>query len=288
MEYLNSYLNQIILGNNVDILINFPGNCIDLTITSPPYDSIRNYNKKLQGLQEQYNGYSFPFESLAQQLYRVTKDGGVVVWVVGDETVDGSESGSSFRQSLYFKEIGFKLYDTMIYEKASVAFPSDCRYYQSFEYMFVMSKGKPKTINLIKDKENKNVGEKAHWGKNIVRTKNDRWYQERKKIDPVGQFSVRTNIWRMKNSKGFSTEDEEAHKIHPAIFPEELVKDHIISWSQEGDIILDPYSGSGTTAKVAKKYRRRFIGIDINEKYIEYSKKRLENYGTNNLMEICS
>lgn len=86
-----------------------PDNYVDLTVTSPPYDNMRKYDN-----------FSFDFHSVAQELYRITQQGGVVVWVVGDQTKNGSESGTSFKQALYFKEtVGFKLYDTMIYRKSN-------------------------------------------------------------------------------------------------------------------------------------------------------------------------
>ena len=144
-------MNKIICGNCVEIMKEWENNIIDLTITSPPYDNLRDYK-----------GYVFDFENIAKQLYRVTKSGGVVVWIVGDATIKGSETGTSFRQALYFKEIGFNLHDTMIYSKAGFQYPATNRYHQTFEYMFIFSKGKPKTFNPIKDRKNKWDGP---WGK---------------------------------------------------------------------------------------------------------------------------
>ena len=134
-------INKIYCADNVIFMKeNIPSNFIDLTVTSPPYDNLRAYN-----------GYSWDFESVAQELYRITKDGGVVVWVVGDATIKGSETGTSFKQALYFKEIGFKLHDTMIYQSDKPPLTHN-RYEQKFEYMFVFSKGRPKTFNPIMEK----------------------------------------------------------------------------------------------------------------------------------------
>jgi site-specific DNA-methyltransferase (adenine-specific) len=219
-------------------------NFIDLTLTSPPYDDLR-----------EYNGYSFDFEAIANELYRVTKTDGVVVWVVGDATHKGSETGSSFKQALYFKSIGFKLHDTMIYEKNSPAYPARAdsnRYTQIFEYMFVFAKGK--VINqLICDKPNKWAGHKDFSGK----LKN-----------PVPDFSPRNNIWKYTTSfNGVK---------HPAPFPEQLAEDHILSWSRGGDIVYDPFMGSGTTAKMAKLHNRTYIGSEISKEYCDIAEARLK------------
>ena len=224
---------------------------VDLTITSPPYDNLREYNGNI-------SQWSFEkFCSIAKQIYRVTADGGVVVWVVGDATIKGSETGSSFKQSLEFMNCGFNLHDTMLYEKNSSTFParaSGTRYTQIFEYMFVFSKGKPKTAKLICDKPNKWAGAKDFSGK----LKN-----------PVPDFSPRTNIWRYTTSFNDKTG-------HPAPFPEMLVQDHILSWSVEDDVVLDPFMGSGTTGKVCAISGRRFVGIEIDKEYYSVAKKRIE------------
>tara|TARA_R110002126_G_scaffold103706_1_gene236811 strand:- start:131 stop:964 length:834 start_codon:yes stop_codon:yes gene_type:complete len=266
--------NKIICGDNVEELKKFDDDSIDLTITSPPYDNLRNYKRTIDGRKIEHNGYSFPFEELAEELYRVTKPGGIVVWVVGDATEKGSETGSSFRQALHFMEMGFNLHDTMIYEKNSISFPSKNRYYQIFEYMFVFSKGKPKTINLIRDKKNKWAGVK-YWGDISARDKEGKLVTNENKRDyKVPEYGIRNNIWRYNTGKGFSAKDKEAYK-HPAIFPEKLAEDHILSWSNPGDIILDPFVGSGTTAKMAVLNDRQYIGIDIVEEYCDIANERL-------------
>lgn len=246
---------------NEDCLIGLkkiPDKCIDIVVTSPPYDNIR-----------QYNGFVFDFENVAKELYRTLKDGGVIVWVVGDQTINGSESGTSFRQALYFINLGLNLHDTMIYSKGKVIFPDETRYHQSFEYMFVFSKGKPKTINLIKDRKNKCEGS---WGKRSFRQTDGTLKQKDKIV--LEEYGVRFNIWEIMSGFGNSTRDNEAFE-HPAIFPERLANDHIISWSKEEDVVLDPFMGSGTTAKMARINNRNYIGFEISKEYCEIAKKRL-------------
>ena len=248
------------LGDCLEVMKTFPSNSIDLTVTSPPYDNLRNYN-----------GYSFDFEGIAKELYRVIKDGGVVVWVVGDATINGSETGTSFKQALYFKEIGFNLHDTMIYQKNNFANPSSNRYHQIFEFMFVLSKGKPKSFNPIKDRKNVCAGE-SNWGTNKARQKDGSFKERQKKI--VSEYGMRYNIWEFMTSKGFATKDNFAYS-HPAIFPEKVAYDHIFSWSNEGDTVLDCFLGSGTTGKVAKQLNRKFIGIEISQEYLDIAKRRI-------------
>ena len=267
---IDNYINKIINEDSEKGLKNLPPNSIDLTVTSPPYDDIRDYK-----------GYNFSdtvLTNIIAELYRVTKSGGVVVWVVGDSTKDGSESGNSFRQALKFMDAGFKLHDTMIYEKNTSSFPAKRtgnRYTQIFEYMFVFCKDKIKTAHMICDKANKWAGH-TNWGKNTNRLKNGE-LQETSDIKPVPDFSPRNNIWKYNVGKGFNSSDKESHE-HPAIFPEQLAEDHILSWSNEDDIILDPFSGSGTTCKMAKKNKRKFIGFDISEEYCKLAEKIIEKY----------
>jgi site-specific DNA-methyltransferase (adenine-specific) len=270
IKSIDVFANKIINGDSEQILVSMPSNCVDLTVTSPPYDDIRDYNG--------YNFNETVLHNIIKELYRVTKSGGVVVWVVGDSTTNGSESGTSFRQALKFMEIGFKLHDTMIYEKNTSSFPArqnGNRYTQIFEYMFVFCKDKIKTAHLICDKPNKWAGH-TNWGKNTNRLKSGE-LQETSDIKPVPDFSPRNNIWKYNVGKGFNSKDKESHE-HPAIFPEQLAEDHILSWSNEDDIILDPFSGSGTTCKMAKKNNRKFIGIDISEEYCKLAEKIIAKY----------
>ncbi len=234
-------------------------NIIDLTITSPPYENLRTYN-----------GYSFDFENIARELYRVTAQGGVVVWIVGDQTINGSESGISFKQALYFMECGFNLHDTMIYKKSSVTFPDTNRYFNVFEYMFILSKGKPKTVNFINDRWNKYGGSKG--AKKTYRQIDGSLEEKTSKY--IEEYGRRNNIWEYSTGNNKSTTDKIAFE-HPAIFPEELVNDHIITWSNKGDIVMDIFMGSGTTAKMAIVNDRKWIGFEISGKYCEIIKKRI-------------
>lgn len=260
---MDQWLNKIICGNAIKVMQDMPDKYIDLIVTSPPYDELRDYK-----------GYVFDFENMAKQIYRILKNGSICVWIVGDATINGNETGTSFKQALYFKEIGFKLHDTMIYEKNTPAYPSNNRYGQVAEYVFILSNGKPKTINLIKDKKNIYSGEKNR-GASSNRNKKGELVHRKKRV--IGEYGIRDNIWRYSTGYGYSTEDEIAFK-HPAIFPEQLALDHIISWSNEGDIILDPMCGSGTTCKMAFKAHRNYIGIDISKEYCDISKQRLAEY----------
>ena len=252
-------LNEIIHGEAVEIMKSFPENSIDLTVTSPPYDELRNYS-----------GYVFDFENIAKGLFRVTKKGGVVVWVVGDQTVKGNETGTSFKQALHFKQIGFNLFDTMIYLKTPRgAVGNNKTYWQAFEYMLILSKGTPKTINLIKDRENKD----ERSGDNGTKRLHNGTLLKLKRAG-YSKYGRRTNVWEYLIGRGHSASDYIAHK-HPAIFPEKLAQDHITSWSNPGDVIFDPMCGSGTTCKMAKLNKRNFIGVDISSEYCKIAKERL-------------
>jgi site-specific DNA-methyltransferase (adenine-specific) len=265
MEFLNKHIHSdfIIFGENI------PNNTIDLTVTSPPYDDIRTYNNKVKT--KDGEKYSFNFDDIVDQLYRITKNGGIVVWVVGDQVKGGGETGNSFRQALSFINKGFLLYDTMIYMKNGAPFPEKRRYSQVFEYMFVFSKGKPKTVNILKDKKNKWAGH-SNFGKRVMRTK-DGELKEMPKFE-IAEYGNRYNVWNYSTGKNYSTKDVVAFN-HPAIFPEELAEDHILTWSNEGDIVLDPMVGSGTTTKMAYLNNRNFIGFDINEDYIRIANQRI-------------
>lgn len=236
-------------------------NSIDMTVTSPPYDNLR-----------EYSGYSFDFEGIAKELYRVTKDGGVVVWVVGDGVINGSESGTSFRQALYFKSIGFNLHDTMIYLKANSSAPDPTRYFQNFEYIFVFSKGQPKTFNpIMTEKKATSIEKKLHRGTlrradGTLKTV----YRDTRNI-----YCVHSNVWQYDVGKHKSTKDEFAF-AHPAIFPEKLAQDNIMSWSNEGDLVLDTFMGSGTTAKMAVLNHRHFIGFEVSPEYCKIAEQRIK------------
>ena len=244
--------NRVYNENCVDTMRRMDDDSVDLVVTSPPYDDLRDYK-----------GYSFDFDAVAAGLWRVVRPGCVVVWVVGDACVDGGETGTSFRQALHFMDLGFKLHDTMIYEKNSSSFPArpdSKRYTQIFEYMFVLSKGRIRDdITLIADKRNKWAGHQ-NWGKLTHYEKDGVVSGEKEKINPVPEFSLRNNIWKYSTAVGDSMG-------HPAVFPEKLAEDHILSWSVEGDLVYDPFMGSGTTAKMAAANRRSWIGSEISAEY---------------------
>lgn len=251
---------SLLCGDNCDVLGTLPRECIDLVVTSPPYDDLRTYG-----------GHSWDFEGVAQGLWRVVKVGGVVVWVVNDKTEDGSETGTSFRQALRFKEIGFRLHDTMIWERIG-SFPESNRYHPSFEFMFIFSVGKPATTNILKDRKNTNTGQVK-----LSRMERQPNGEIRRpgRVHVVGETSARTNIWAVDAGFMKCTPDTYAHE-HPAIFPEVLARDHILSWSNAGDVVLDPFSGSGTTLKMAKAMGRRGIGMEVNPEYCAIAARRLE------------
>lgn len=251
-------IDKIYQGDCLEVLKTFEDNLIDLTVTSPPYDNLRTYGGVI-------DGWSFEkFQGIARELYRVTKEGGVVVWIVADATIKGSGTGTSFKQALYFMECGFNLHDTMIWEKTGML-PTQDRYYNIFEYMFVLSKGRPKTMNFICD-------HKTTAGGRVQ--KKDACINKGAQKNGAGTFvrneySRRTNLWRISIGKNKETQG------HPAPFPEALANDHILSWSNEGDIVLDPFLGSGTTGFVANKLGRHYVGIELNPEYVEMARKRI-------------
>lgn len=247
-------LNNFYIADSVEFMRNnIPDNFVDLTVASPPYDNMRTYN-----------GYLFDYMSMLDELYRVTKVGGTTVWIVNDASIDCNETGNSFRHALYAKDkCGFNLYDTMIYDKNGFRFPHKNIYHQVFEYMFVFTKGKPKSTNMIEDRV-------CQWSDgHSYHTKRERdgsmtvrnGYNAK-----AGRLGKRFNIWRY-SGQNQKTTDKVAYN-HPAMFPEQLAQDHILSWSNEGDIVLDPMCGSGTTCKMAWLNKRNFIGIDCSDEYV--------------------
>jgi len=251
-------MNKIICGDCIEEMKKLKDNYIDLTVTSPPYDNLRDYN-----------GYNFNFKKIVKELFRITKEGSVVVWIVKDSTINGSESGTSFKQALYFIECGFKLHDTMIWMKETFSFPCKNRYRDCFEYMFIFSKGIPKTYNLIGDRINKWGGTMVH---GTSRNKEGATFRKSNHNKTnVKSNGVRFNVWEINTEKNNKTG-------HPAVFPEKLVEYHIKSWSNEGDIVFDPMCGSGTTCKVALLNNRRYIGIDISEEYVKIANARIKPF----------
>ncbi|RZD15580.1 MAG: site-specific DNA-methyltransferase [Candidatus Acididesulfobacter guangdongensis] len=256
-------INKVYNENCINILKKINDNSIDLTLTSPPYDNLRNYKNNIF---EIWNKNIW--EQVIYELYRITKTGGIVVWVVGDATINGSETCSSFKQALYFREVGFNLHDTMIYQKQNpIPQFKAHRYTNSFEYMFVFSKGLPKHGKII-EVETKQCGRIDINYRGQV-TADEIYIGKPKKI--VKSSKIKSNIWIYSQNNGIDRKIK-----HKAQFPEQLANDHIISWSNEGDIVLDPFAGSGTTLKAAKLNKRNYIGIEINKEYCEIIKKRLE------------
>lgn len=250
---------QLILGDCITEMAKLPRESIDMILTSPPYDSLRKYQ-----------GLSFDqFQLVAIEIKRILKPGAVCVWVVGDSTVNGSESGTSFKQALYFKEIGLNLHDTMIYMSDKPP-QNNKRYEQKFEYMFILSKGKPKTFNPILE-TCKQAGKRIS---STQRRNNDDLKAFYGTGNVYKETKVKGNIWLYGTGNNKTTKDKEAFE-HPAIFPDKLAEDHILSWSNEGDIVLDPFMGSGTTGKAAIALKRDFIGIELDPKYLELSQKRI-------------
>ena len=252
---------KLIHGDCLIEMQNIPDGHIDLTVTSPPYDNLRTYNGSLEWGEHIW-------KPIIKELFRITKGGGVVVWVVGDATIKGSETGTSFKQALWAMECGFNLHDTMIYLKDQLAFPDKNRYYNGFEYMFVLSKGKLKTFNPIQDKKNSSYGRIVD---NCGERRKDGSISNGKSCagNKIKEYGVRYNYWLMYNqSRG-------EHSKHPATFPEQLANDHIISWSNESDIVFDPFLGSGTTGKMALLNNRNFIGIEKDETYFKIAEKRI-------------
>lgn len=250
--------NRIYCMDNVEGMKQLDTESVDLTVTSPPYDELRTYN-----------GYSFDFDGVAKQLFRITKVGGIVVWIVGDKIIKGSKSGTSFKQGLFFKDIGFNLHDVMIWQKPNYApfYPTAKRYDLNFEYMFILSKGSPKTWNPIKDKiKSESSKQRSKYKTSFIRADGSR--KEKQYTDNGSDFSKRNCVWVIPNGQKRGLK-------HPAPFPESLVHDHIISWSNVGDLVLDPFMGSGTTAKMAKQLGRDFIGFEISQEYVDIAHARL-------------
>jgi len=249
------------LGDCIERMKEIDDGSVDLTVTSPPYDNLRTYNgnNALWG--------EHVWKAAIKDLYRVTKDGGVVVWVVGDATIKGSETGTSFKQALHAMECGFRLHDTMIYHKRNPMPVKSNRYLPCFEFMFVLSKGAPKSFNAIRERTTANGTEK-YTG---TQQENGRFtdYGKQRNL-----YRDRYNIWAYTVGANQSTQDKAAF-AHPAIFPEALARDHILSWSNEGDTVFDPFMGSGTTGKMAAQLGRRFIGIELDPEYFAIAKARI-------------
>jgi len=256
-KYSKIDLNKIILGDAVSVMEQIPDCSVDLVVTSPPYDELRNYN-----------GYNFDFEGIAKGLFRVVKKGGIVVWVVGDKIKNGNKTLTSFRQAILFQEIGFNIHDVMIFRKKNTPFMRTNAYTNCFEFMFVLSKDKPKTFNPLKTKT-------ARQGQEMLPFNKGADGVNKKILGELKPEKTLTNIWDYAVGFGGTTSDKIAFK-HPAVFPEKLAEDHILSWTNPGDVVFDPMCGSGTTCKMALKNNRFYIGCDISKEYVELTKERLK------------
>lgn len=259
---------EIVNQDSLFFMKTLPDEHIDMVITSPPYDDIRNYN-----------GYSFPFEDMAKELFRVLKQGGVIIWVVADATRSGSETGTSFKQALFFESIGARIHDTMIYAKNNPMPTGGKRYQQSFEYMFCFSKGTPKTFNPIMVKS-------KYKGTASMNNRGEDGTIDYTEVERT-EFHKVSNIFYYSIGGGITTKDKMAFE-HPAIFPEKLADDQINTWSNENDLIYDPFLGSGTTAKMAMLSKRHFIGSEIAPEYIDISRRRLEETYNKNVSRLIN
>jgi site-specific DNA-methyltransferase (adenine-specific) len=251
---------NLMKGDCLEVMKEIESGSVDMVLTSPPYDNLRDYGKDFKGWGDHI------WKPCLDEIYRTLKEGGVCVWIVADATIKGSETGTSFRQALFAIDCGFNLHDTMIWRKPDAKPLTHKRYEQSFEYMFIFSKGKPLTFNGIKDKPNKWAGTSEHgtWRDKDGSTKRKSGHN--RKI--ISDYGLRHNVWdvnTVKNNKNG----------HPAPFPKKLTINHIQSWSNEGDTILDTFMGSGTTGVACKNLNRSFIGIEIDDKYFEIAKERI-------------
>lgn len=253
----------LMLGDCAERMAGIPSGAISLTITSPPYDDLRSYK-----------GHAWDFPRVASEIYRVTKPNGVLVWIVADATIKGNETGTSFRQALHFRDVcGFNLADTMIYHKTDVSFPrhGHRKYPGAFEYMFVFSKGPIGTFHMIRDRKNKLAGTVMS---GTVREKAGTTKPSLAAGKPVSDLGARSNVWGYSTGYRKSAAEDYVY-AHPAVFPEALARDHIISWSNAGDLVMDPFMGSGTTGKVALQEGRRFIGIEVAQEYFDIARRRI-------------
>ena len=260
-------INKLYCESNLDTMARMPSDFVDLVVTSPPYSNLRTYN-----------GYSFDFEAIAKELARVLKPGGVIMWNVADACVNGSETLDSCKPKIFFVEqCGLNCHDTMIYQKRNFSHPEKNRYHNVFEYMFIFSKGRPKTFNPIMDRKNLTAGQVGNLGVNTFTMRDGSKSERTKKV--TKEFGMRHNVW-LGNTRG--QEDMCVKLEHPALMPRWIASDHIQSWSNpisdtnpEGDIVYDPFTGGGTTLCEAKKLNRNWIGSEISKEYCDLAEMEL-------------
>lgn len=258
------YLDRIILGDCVEGMRRLPGDCIDMTLTSPPYGEIRRYGDHPFGFEK--------FQAIAGELFRVMKPGGVVVWVVREQAPRGKgETGDGSRQRLYFQEVGFQLHHTMVMDRKGCRWPGRNRYGQPLEFAFILSKGRPKSVHLIRDRENRHAGKVNNFIKRTV----DGRIEPAGKPQVVGALGVRGAVWSYAVGRNVSTKDHYALDGHSAIIPEKMARDHIVSWSRPGDLVFDPFCGAATTCKIALLNHRRYLGFEVHEPYYELALRRM-------------
>jgi site-specific DNA-methyltransferase (adenine-specific) len=265
MQTIVGHLDSVICGDNATVMATFPDACIDLVVTSPPYDDLRKYG-----------GHSWDFPAVSRELTRILKPGGVIVWVVRDK-IDNGRTLTSMRQAIHFKDVcGLNVWDTMIWDKPWCQYGDTAsRYAGTWEYMHILSKGRPKTINLIRDRANVSAGSTRTSRTDRRVTRDAGGSVTVNKHHVTATEGPRKSIWVYHVGSGQARTEQGGDVLHPAIFPEGLARDHIFSWSNPGDVVLDPFAGSGTTLKMAKEHGRRWIGIEVNPAYVEICRKRV-------------
>jgi DNA modification methylase len=258
------FVDQILHFDCVEGMRLLPDECIDLTLTSPPYGEIRRYG-----------GQAFDtakFRAVAGELLRLTKPGGVVVWVVREQAPRGQgETGDSSRQRLYFQEVGFRLHHTMVMDRKGCRWPGRNRYGHPLEYAFILSRGRPKSVHLIRDRENRHAGKVG----TFLRRSKEGGVEPAGRPQIVPMLGVRGPVWSYAVGRNVTTKDHYALRGHPALMPEKMALDHIISWSRPGDLVFDPFCGAGTTCKMAALSGRHFFGIEVHEPYYQLALKRV-------------
>ena len=262
-------INQIYNEDCLETMGRMEDGLCDLILTSPPYDNLRRYGQERTNHKRLKGGMSFDFESIAKEMTRVLKPGGVIMWNVQDQTINMSRTGSSMRQALYFMdECGLNFWDHLIWYKTGTPFPSPHRYRSVWENMFIFSKGKPNTFNPIL-KRNKTAGQ----------VRNSRKFRDHKgdfvegfQGTPIREFGNEDNVWYIANGANKSYKNKLSVN-HPAVMTDEIARRHILTWTNENDIIYDPFLGASTTTRVARDNNRQWIGSEIHTPYYELSKQ---------------